>query len=68
MEQAPGLTDIKDVGNDYNRNRVGPAKSKGGQAVQMQVSTEMKNKLSGLADDPDLADSARRAIRQFLAR
>ena len=68
VEQAPGLTDIKNVGNDYNRNRVGPAKSKGGQAVQMQVSTEMKNKLSGLANDPDLEDSARRAIRQFLAR
>ncbi len=67
-EQAGELTDIKHLGNDYNRNRIGPAKSHAGQAGQMQVPTEMKNKLRGLADDPALPDTARRAVRQFLAR
>jgi hypothetical protein len=53
------------LGNDYNRNRIGPAKAHAG---QMQVSTDMKNKLRGLADDPDLPDTARRAVSHFLAR
>lgn len=65
VEQAAGLTDIKHLGSDYNRNRVGPAKSQGGHAMQMQVSTEMKNELRRLADDPDLPDTARRAVRSI---
>ena len=28
-EQGSGLSDIKQIGNDYNRNRKGPAKSFG---------------------------------------
>ena len=67
-EQAGQLSDIKHLGNDYNRNRIGPAKAHAGQAGQMQVSTDMKNKLRGLAADPDLPDTARRAVSQFLAR
>jgi hypothetical protein len=68
--EAGGVTDIKHFENDYNRNRVGSAKSHahGGQAVEMQVPAEMKNKLRALADDPDLPENARRAVRQCLAR
>jgi hypothetical protein len=66
-EQGSGLSDIKQIGNDYNRNRLGPAKSfsAGG---QMPISPEMKSKLKALVEDPDLADSARRAVREYLAR
>jgi hypothetical protein len=67
LEQAAGVTDIKHFENDYNRNRIGPAKlsSAGG---QMQISPEMKNKLKALAEDGDVPDSARRAVRQCLVR
>lgn len=66
-EQGNGLSDIKQIGNDYNRNRLGPAKSfsAGG---QMPISPEMKSKLKALVEDPDLPDSARRAVREYLAR
>ena len=66
-EQASGLSDIKQIGNDYNRNRKGPTKSfsAGG---QMPISPEMKSKLKALAEDPDVPDNARRAVRQCLAR
>jgi parallel beta-helix repeat protein len=66
-EQASGLSDIKQIGNDYNRNRKGPTKSfsAGGQTP---ISPEMKSKLKELAEDPDLPDNARRAVRQCLAR
>ena len=49
-EQGSGLSDIKQIGNDYNRNRKGPAKSfsAGG---QMPISPEMKSKLKALAED-----------------
>jgi Pectate lyase superfamily protein len=69
-EVGKGLKDIKQFGNDYNRNRVGPAKlqAQGEYAEHLQVSTEIKNKLRGLADDPDLPDTTRRSARQYLAR
>ena len=66
-EQASGLSDIKQIGNDYNRNRKGPTKSfsAGG---QMRISPEMKSKLKALADDADMPDSARRIVREYLSR
>ena len=66
-EQGSGLSDIKQIGNDYNRNRIGPAKSfsAGG---QMPISPEMKSKLKALAEDSDLPDNARRAVHECLAR
>jgi parallel beta-helix repeat protein len=66
-EQGNGLSDIKQIGNDYNHNRMGPAKSfsAGG---QMPISPDMKSKLKALAEDPDLPDNARRAVRASLAR
>jgi parallel beta-helix repeat protein len=69
LEQAAGIIDIKHFANDYNRNRVGAAKLQvHGQAVQMQFSAEIKNKLRCLINDPGLPDNARRAVRQCLAR
>jgi hypothetical protein len=55
-ERIAKLTDIKQLGHDYNRERIGPAKSQahGGQSLQMQVSADMKNKLRALAGDPEL--------------
>jgi len=66
-EQGSGLSDIKQIGNDYNRNRRGPAKSfsAGG---QMPISPEMKSKLKALADDADVPDSARHVVREYLSR
>jgi hypothetical protein len=66
-EVGKGLKNIKHFENDYNRNRIGPAKfsSAGG---QMQISPEMKNKLKALAQDPDMPDIARRALREYLER
>lgn len=66
-EQGNGLSDIKQIGNDYNRNRMGQAKSFGG-GGQMPISPEMKSKLRALADDSDLPDNARRAVHAVLAR
>ena len=66
-EQSSGLSDIKQIGNDYNRNRKGPAKSfsAGGQTP---LSPEMKSKLKALADDADVPDSARHVVREYLSR
>jgi parallel beta-helix repeat protein len=66
-EQGSGLSDIKQIGNDYNRNRIRPAKSfsAGG---QMPISPEMKSKLKALADNGDMPDSARRVVREYLSR
>jgi hypothetical protein len=66
-EQGNGLSDIKQIGNDYNRNRIGPAKSFSA-GRQMPISPEMKSKLKALAEDPDLPANARRAIHECLAR
>jgi hypothetical protein len=66
-EQGSGLSDIKQIGNDYNRNRIGPAKSfsVGG---QMPISPEMKRKLKAIAEDTNTPDNARRVIREYLSR
>lgn len=66
-EQGSGLSDIKQIGNDYNRNRIGPVKSfnTGG---QMPISPQMKSKLKALTDDADVPDSARRMIRAYLSQ
>ena len=66
-EQGSGLSDIKQIGNDYNRNRIGPAKlfASGG---QMPISPDMKSKLKALTEDADMPDSARRALREYLDR
>jgi parallel beta-helix repeat protein len=66
-EQGNGLSDIKQIENDYTRNRIRPAKSfsAGG---QMPISPEMKSKLKALADDADMPDSARRVVREYLSR
>jgi parallel beta-helix repeat protein len=66
-EQGNGLSDIKQIGNDYNRNRIGPAKSfsAGG---EMPISPQMKSKLKALANDADVPDSARRVVREYLGR
>ena len=75
-----GLHDIVHIGNDYNRNRIGPAKynstagqpnvstDQGSRVIQTRVSPEMKNRLKALAQDADLPDSARRVVRQYLGR
>jgi parallel beta-helix repeat protein len=66
-EQSSGLSDIKQIGNDYNRNRKGPTKSfsAGGPTP---ISPEMKRKLKALADDEDVPASARRVVREYLRR
>jgi Pectate lyase superfamily protein len=66
-EQASGLSDIKQIGNDFNRNRKGPAKLFGA-GGQMAISPEMKSKLKALADNADMPDSARRVVREYLSR
>jgi hypothetical protein len=66
-EQGSGISDVKQVGNDYNHNRRGSAKSFSSGA-QMPISPEMVTKLRALADDSDLPDNARRAVHTVLAR
>jgi len=66
-EQGNGLSDIKQIGNDYNHNRMGTAKSFSG-GGQMPISPEMVSKLRALADDSSLPDNARRAVHAVLAR
>ena len=68
--QAAQITDIKHFGDDYNRNRVGPIKSRAPResAGAAQISPEMKSKLNALAEDADLPDNARRALRACLAK
>jgi parallel beta-helix repeat protein len=70
LEQAGGVTDIKHFANDYNRNRVGPAKTRAqtGTALRAPISPEMKSKLKALAEDPDMPDNTRRIVREYLSR
>ena len=75
-----GLHDIVHIGNDYNRNRIGPAKynstagqpnvstDQGSRVIQTRLSPEMKNRLKALAQDADLPDSVRRVLRQYIER
>ena len=67
QEQGSGLSDIKQIGNDYNRKRRRPAKSSSG-GGQMPISPETKSKLKALANDADVPDSARRVVREYLSR
>lgn len=66
-EQGAGISDIKQIGNDYNHNRMGPSKSfsVGG---QMPLSPDMKRKLNALAESSDLPDNARRIVHSYLAK
>ena len=68
--EAGGVTDIKYFANDYSRNRMGQTKSQaqGQHAVQLQISPDTKQRLKALAEDPDLPDNARRAVRECLGR
>ena len=70
LEQADGVTDVRQFGNDYNRNRVGAIKSQtqGGSELRMQISPEMKNRLKVLAEMADLPDNLRRVVRECLTR
>jgi hypothetical protein len=77
-EQPGGLHDIVHIGNDYNRNRISPAKynstagqpnlsaDQGRRVIQARLSSETKHRLEALAQDPDLPDSTRRVLRQCL--
>jgi len=67
LEQDSRLTDIKQFANDYAHNRVGPVKHASGSG-QAPISSEMKNKLKALAQDPDIPDGIRRLISQYLSR
>jgi hypothetical protein len=67
LEQGSGLSDIKQIGNDYNRNRIGPAKSFSG-GSQMPISPGLKRKLRALAESSDIPDNARRAVKEYLTR
>jgi hypothetical protein len=79
-EVGNGLKDIKHFGNDYDRNKIGPAHSNslGGRsniskiqandAAGLQISPAMKDKLKALAEDADMPASARRVIRECLSR
>ena len=79
-EVGNGLKDIKHFGNDYDRNKIGPAHSNslGGRSnilkiqandvAGLQISPAMKDKLKALAEDAEMPDSARRPIRECLSR
>ncbi len=75
-EQGSGLSDIKQIGNDYNRNKSGPAKyfgadrsaAQGSRTGQMPISPEMKSKLKALADDAGVPGSAGRVVGEYLSR
>ena len=81
-EVGYGLKNITHFGNDYGRNKIGPAhtnsvvghsnvsKVQADDAAALQISTAMKDKLKALASDDNIkmSDFARRALRQFLDR
>ena len=79
-EQPGGLRDIVHIGNDYNGNRTKPADyhSVSGQrnvsadqasrGIQARLSPDMKKKLKAIAQDTDLPDSARQAVRECLSQ
>lgn len=66
-EQGSGLSDIKQIGNDYSRNRRGAVKQFS-VTDQLPISPEMKSKLKALADNADVPASTRRVIREYLSR
>ena len=77
-EQPGGLHNITHIGNDYNRNRIRPAKynstagqrdvsmDQGSRVVQTRLSPETRNRLKALAQDGDLPDNARQLLHQCL--
>jgi hypothetical protein len=79
-EPGNGLTDIKQFGNDYGRNKMGathhgPMSGRpnlfqihANDTARSPISSEMKNKLKALAnaDDTGMSDSTRRILRQYL--
>jgi len=67
QEQSNGISDIKQIGNDYNHNRLGSAKSFN-VGDQMPISPEMKSKLRALAEGSDVPANARRATKEYLAK
>ena len=76
----PGLHDIVHIANDYNRNRISPAKynntashpnvstDEGKRVIQTRLSPEKKDRLKALAQDVDLPNSVRAMLRQCLGR
>jgi Pectate lyase superfamily protein len=79
-QAGKGLTDIKQFGNDYDRNKMGATHYDDGfgranvlqihanDAARSPISPEMKNKLKALAnaDDTGMSDSTRRILREYL--
>ena len=81
-EQPGGLHDIMHIENDYNGNKIGPTKynsvgshpnvseAQGSRAIRLPISVAMKARLKALSDakETGMSDSARRALRECLAR
>lgn len=75
-EQPGGLKHIRHFGNNYDNNKIGSTRYNsifGQRNVPEIESSEMKNKLKALADaqdaeDIDMLDTARRALRQDVDR
>jgi hypothetical protein len=75
-EQGDGLRDIKQIGNDYKRNKSGPVKYFGAAQSaahesgtgQIAISPGMKSKLKALADDVTMPDNVRRLVHGYLGR
>jgi len=81
-EPSKGLQDIKQFGNDYDRNKMGATHSgsvfgrpnvlqiHANDTARSPISSEMKNKLKALssADDTGMSDSTRRILREYLDR
>jgi hypothetical protein len=70
-EQPGGLKHIRHIGNNYNRNKIRPTNynSRFGQPNVSEIqSSAMKNKVKAFAEDIDMWDTARRALREYLDR
>ena len=79
-EPSKGLQEIKQFGNDYDRNKMGPTHSgsvfgrpnvlpiHANDTPRSPISSEMKNKLKALdnAGDTGMSDSTRRILREYL--
>jgi len=81
-EVGNGLKYIKHFGNDYDRNKMGPAhyislfgrpnvsEIQANDAARLRISPAMEDRLKALAnaDDIGMSDFARRALRKYLDR
>jgi hypothetical protein len=81
-EVGNGLKYIIHFGNDYDRNKMGPAhynslfgrpnvsKIQADDTGRLRISPAMEDKLKALAnaDDIEMSDFARRALREYLNR